>query len=81
MRWLFDQGDTLMSSTQQFQSAEAAAVDRAEEGISEHAMTGGWRVLIARKAGRYERWYFHANDDTRLKEALRRQAWRWLGAN
>ena len=71
----------MTSPAQQFQSAEEAAISRADQGISEHDMPGGWRVLIARKGEKASTWYFHTNDDKRLAEALRKCAWRWLGDN
>ena len=61
-------------------SAEAAAVERAEMGVSEQSMTGAWRVIIARTPQRYVAYYFHQNDDPRLKRALLTQAQRWYEA-
>lgn len=62
------------------QSAEAAAVERAEMGVSEHPMSGAWRVIIARTPQRYVAYYFHENDDPRLKRSLLAQAHRWYEA-
>ena len=58
-------------------SAERAAVARAPIGVSDEAMTGAWRVIIARVPDRYVCYYYHENDDARLKVALRAQAERW----
>ena len=61
-------------------TAEQSAVARAPIGVSDVAMTGAWRVIIARVTGRYVAYYYHAGDDVRLKEALTRQAERWIEA-
>ena len=61
-------------------SAEQAAVDRAPYGLSDNPMPGPWRVIIARTPDRYVTYYYHQNDDRRLKLALHRQAERWLAA-
>jgi hypothetical protein len=49
-------------------------------GVSDAAMTGAWRVIIARVPDRYMAYYYHANDDARHKEALRLQAERWVAS-
>lgn len=60
---------------------EAATVARAPEGVSDHAMTGAWRVIIARtKDGPYRAWYYHENDDKRWVEMLQRHAEWWVEA-
>ncbi len=61
-------------------SAEQAAVARAPLGVSDEAMTGAWRVIIARAPDRYVTYYYHQNDDPRLKKALTLQAERWFAA-
>ncbi len=59
-------------------TAEQAAVARAPIGVSDEAMTGAWRVIIARVPDRYVAYYYHNNDDARLKPALKLQAIRWV---
>jgi hypothetical protein len=41
-------------------------------------MTGAWRVIIARVPDRYVAYYYHENDDARLRVALKAQAERWV---
>jgi hypothetical protein len=59
-------------------SAEKSAVARSPLGVSDQAMTGPWRVIIARVPDRYVAYYYHEGDDQRLKKALSLQAERWL---
>lgn len=44
-------------------------------------MTGAWRVIIARVPNRYVTYYYHENDDARLKAALKLQAERWIASH
>ena len=63
-------------------TAEQAAVARAPIGVSDEAMTGAWRVIIARVPDdRYMAYYYHENDDARLKAALKLQAERWIASH
>jgi hypothetical protein len=62
-------------------TAEESAVVRAPRGVSDNAMTGAWRVIIARVPDRYVAYYYHENDDARLKTALRAQAERWVASH
>ena len=62
-------------------TAEQSAVARAPIGISDQAMTGAWRVIIARLPDRYVAYYYHENDDARLKAALNLQAERWIASH
>ena len=62
-------------------TAEQAAVARAPIGVSDEAMTGAWRVIIARVPGRYVAYYYHENDDARLRVALKLQAERWVASH
>jgi len=62
-------------------TAEQSAVARAPIGVSDEAMTGAWRVIIARVPDRYATYYYHENDDARLKVALRVQAERWIASH
>lgn len=62
-------------------SAEKSAVARAPIGVSDEAMTGAWRVIIARVPDRHVTYYYHENDDARLKVALRAQAERWVASH
>jgi len=62
-------------------TAERAAVARAAIGVSDEAMTGGWRVIIARVLDRYVAYYYHKNDDARLIVALKLQAERWVASH
>ena len=62
-------------------TAEQAAVARAPIGVSDEAMTGAWRVIIARVPDRYVTYYYHENDDARLRGALKLQAERWVTAH
>lgn len=62
-------------------TAERSAVSRAPIGVSDEAMTGAWRVIIARVPSRYVTYYYHENDDARLKAALKLQAERWNAAH
>jgi hypothetical protein len=55
-------------------SAEQSTIARSPEGLSEHAMTGAWRVIIARKGEKARTFYFSDNDDARHKDAVRRVA-------
>ena len=54
-------------------TTEQEAVARAPIGVSDEAMTGAWRVIIARVPDRYIAYYYHENDDARLKAALKPQ--------
>ena len=56
-------------------------VARAPIGVSDEAMTGAWRVIIARVPDRYVTYYYHENDDARLRLALRAQAERWVASH
>jgi hypothetical protein len=58
-------------------SADASVKERSPLGVSEHDMTPGWRVIVARRIDQARTWYFHINDDKRLAAALRRQADEW----
>ena len=62
-------------------SAEQAAVARSPIGVSDEAMMGGWRVIIARVPDRYVAYYYHENDDARLRAALQLQAERWVASH
>ena len=62
-------------------SAERAGVARSPIGVSDEAMTGAWRVIIARVPGRYVAYYYHENDDARFKVALRAEAELWIAAH
>jgi hypothetical protein len=61
-----------------FKSAEQSKIDISPLGISEHAMTGQWRVIIARREDKARTWYYAENDAPIFAEALRMQAQRWL---
>ena len=61
-------------------TAEESAVALAPIGVSDNAMTGAWRVIIARVPDRYVAYYCHEGDDARLKAALRLSAERWLAS-
>ena len=61
-------------------AAERSAVARAPIGVSDEAMTGAWRIIIARAPNRYVTYYYHENDDARLKAALKLQAERWIAS-
>lgn len=56
------------------QSAEAVVVSRAPDGVSDHEMTSGWRVIVARCGERCATWYYHTNDDSRHRVALKAEA-------
>lgn len=56
------------------ESAEAAVIARADDGVSDHEMTSGWRVIVARRGERSATWYYHSNDDARHRSALRAEA-------
>jgi hypothetical protein len=62
-------------------SAEQAAVARSPIGVSDEAMTGAWRVIIGRVPDRYVAYYYHENDDVRLRAALKLQAERWVASH
>jgi len=62
-------------------TAEQAAVARAPIGVSDEAMTGAWRVIIARVPDRYVTYYYHENDHPRLRLALRARAERWVASH
>jgi len=62
-------------------TAEQAAVARAPIGVSDEAMTGAWRVIIARVPDRYMAYYYHENDDARLRVALKLQADRYVASH
>jgi len=62
-------------------TAEQAAVIRAPLGVSDEAMTGAWRVIIGRVPDCYVAYYYHENDDVRLKVALKLQAERWVASH
>jgi hypothetical protein len=61
-------------------TAEQAKIAAAPDGVSDHAMTGAWRVIIARKGEQAQTWYYHSADDHRHKAALRQQADEWFSA-
>jgi len=62
-------------------SIEQSKIAIAPVGISEHEMTGAWRVIIARRNnGQSETWYFHANDAPAWRDALHKAATRWMKA-
>ena len=58
-----------------------AAIARAPIGVSDEAMTGAWRVIIARMPDRYMTYYYNENDDARHKLALKAKAERWVASN
>ena len=62
-------------------TAEQSAVARAPMGVSDAAMTGAWRVIIARVPDRYATYYYHENDDPRWRDALKRRAERWMASH
>ncbi len=62
-------------------SAEQAALARSPIGVSDQAMTGAWRVIIARVPDRYVAYYYHENDDARFRVALRAQGERWIASH
>ena len=62
-------------------TAEQSTVARAPIGVSDEAMTGAWRVIIARVPDRYVTYYYHENDDARLRVALKLQAERWVASH
>jgi hypothetical protein len=62
-------------------TAEQLAVAQAPIGISDEAMTGGWRVIVARVPDRYVAYYYHKNDDPRLRVALKLQAEQWMASH
>jgi hypothetical protein len=58
-------------------SAEASVVEKSEFGVTDRAMSGAWRVIIARAPDRYVAFYYNENDDLRHKTALLANAERW----
>lgn len=58
-------------------TADQAAISRSPLGVTEHDMTPGWRVIVARRADISRTFYHHVNDDKRLIEALRQAAQSW----
>ena len=62
-------------------TAEQSAVARAPIGVSDEAMTGAWRVIIARVPDLCVTYYYHENDDARLRVALKLQAERWVASH
>ena len=61
-------------------TAEQSAIAKSASGISDHAMTGAWRVIVARKPDASRTWYYHTADDHRIRAACRAQAERWIAA-
>lgn len=61
-------------------SADEAVKVRAPLGVSEHAMTGAWRVIVARRPDQARSFYYDCNDDPRLLNALRWVAQEWIEA-
>ena len=59
-------------------SAEASVIARSEDGVRVHAMTGNWRVIVAKRGERHASWYFNVLDDPRIAEALMLDAYRRL---
>ncbi len=59
-------------------SAEQAAIARVTDGVFDAAMTGAWRVIIARVGTDARTWYYHKNDAHPFKAALRKQADEWF---
>lgn len=60
-------------------SMEDVVIARATpNAVTEHDMTGSWRVIVARYAGASRTWYYHTNDDPRFPAVLRRNAHDWL---
>ncbi len=58
-----------------------AAIARAPIGVSDEAMTGAWRVIIARVPDRYMTYYYNENDDAHHKLALKAKAERWVASH
>lgn len=55
-------------------TAEQSVIARSPFGISDHAMPGAWRVIVARREDGARTWYYHTNDDPRIAASLRRYA-------
>lgn len=55
-------------------SAENAIIARSPDGVTNHDMGTGWRVIVARRGERVATWYHHVNDDKRLAESQMRDA-------
>lgn len=56
---------------------------KASDGVTEHDLSGGWRVIVARCGERIATWYHHRDDDKRLiagqRAAARRRSESWKG--
>lgn len=59
-------------------TAEQEAIANSDDGLSDHEMTSGWRVIVARLGAKCATWYYHQNDDGRHKAALWAEAERRL---
>jgi hypothetical protein len=62
-------------------TAEQSIVARAPMGVSDAAMIGTWRVIIARVPDCYMTYYYHENDDARHRVALMLRAERWVASH
>ena len=51
-------------------TADEAVKSRAPLGVSTHDMASGWLVIVGRREDQSRTWYFHVNDDPRLRDAL-----------
>ena len=55
-------------------SFEETIVAQSKDGLSEHDMGTGWNVIVAKHGNLCATWYYHTNDDPRIRVALRRDA-------
>lgn len=51
-------------------SAEKTIIANAPSGVSDHDMGTGWRVIVARYGERAATWYYHVNDDPRIRKGI-----------
>jgi len=56
------------------EAAEKAIVARSTNGVTEHNMGTGWHVIVAKHNDLCATWYYHTNDDPRIRDALKRDA-------
>ena len=62
-------------------TADEAVRSRSPVGVTDHEMTSGWRVIVARHEHQSRTWYYHQNDDWRHKADVRKIADDWWLAN
>lgn len=75
---LFDTIKMLLQMAKQTYEQELIAM--APQGLTEHALSGAWRLLIARHGEKVRTRIFHLGEPLETIEALRRNMHSWLAS-